>query len=68
MGKLGYTGILQNRKIKSRRKHLSISNAIFFKTKKFDIYWQEHRHRVLALGLGWTDSSGKDQVYIIMYN
>lgn len=61
MESVGYKGVLLHRKRgpKSGR-HKSITNATFFRKWRFVSFWEEHRNRVLALGLKWTDAAGHE--------
>lgn len=62
MRSLGYSGIIQAPK----KSHMSIATAIFYKTDRFKVVWEEHRSRAMALALHYTDSDGKDQVLYVV--
>eukprot|EP00042_Codosiga_hollandica_P032284 m.204275 g.204275 ORF g.204275 m.204275 type:complete len:369 (+) comp53862_c0_seq8:2390-3496(+) len=44
----GYAGVMQSQKSKG---HHPVGNAVFFRTAKFSLAFQEHRSRTIAVGL-----------------
>lgn len=62
MRALGYSGIMQSPK----KTHMTIATAIFYKSNRFKVVWEEHRSRALGIGLTYTDSNGQSQVLYVV--
>jgi len=64
----GYTGVMLNRQRSSgkNRRHQGITNAIFFRSRRFTLCWEQHCSRALGIALKWYSHAGREhKVYIV---
>jgi mRNA deadenylase 3'-5' endonuclease subunit Ccr4 len=65
----GYSGVVQSVKSKGKGSNdHPVGLATFFRTSKFQLVWQEHRSRCMALGLVFVQPSSQPQHCIAVAN
>lgn len=60
MDNLGYTGVILKRPKRNGRHH-SITNATFFRSRRFRLCWEKHCSRALGIALRWSKPDGQEQ-------
>lgn len=64
----GYTGVILKRPKSPRKtgRHQGITNATFFRSRRFTLCWEKHCSRVLGIALKWYSGDGREhKVYIV---
>ena len=64
MDDLGYTGVLLTRQRSEKKKGRDrlITNATFYRSRKFRLCWEHHCRRVLGIALNWVSANGQEHV------
>lgn len=60
----GYTGVMLQRPRSTRKngRHQGITNATFYRSRRFSLCWEQHCSRVLGIALKWFSNDGIEHV------